>query len=306
MLTTSQVRSFHDNGYLILRGVVAQRDLSALRRAADALQDDALRKLERPDYLRDANHLNDDWIEHQRDHYVYRRKNDASYGFHRVERLFPRDPVFAEFAMSPKLLAIAWSILERPFWPRAGNMVVKLPHEGAPVRWHQDIPYLYWSSGGHPSKGRPATHPIPNFTTDIYLEASNESNGCLYAIPGSHLSGTVDVDKLVPKPDANPPGAQPLELEPGDLMLHHVAVVHGSPENRSAALRRTFYVHYLTDETVADAYSDWPDLMTPQESRTFWSAAQTRRSSADGQEAGSLPRFAVTPQGLAPADAASR
>ena len=82
-------------------------------------------------------------------------------------------------------------------------------------------------------------------------------------------------------------------------MFHHVAVVHGSPENRSPALRRTLYVHYLTDETVADAYFDWPDLLSAEENMRIWGAAlQARRPRTS--DAGEALRFEVTPHGLAP------
>lgn len=183
--------------------------------------------------------------------------------------------------------------------PRGGSLVVKLPHEGAEVRWHQDIPYLYWSSGGHPSRGRPETHPIPNFTTDIYLDDSTQENGCLWAIPGTHTRGTIDVDKmLADHGDFHLPGAVPLEARAGDVMFHHVAVVHGSPENYAPSRRRTFYVHYLCDETVHDAYSDWPDLMSPQEAVSFWGAALAQRQPERG--ASDALRFEATPEGLRP------
>lgn len=300
MLTPDEVRFFRDNGYLIMRGIIPPRDVDELRRAAEALQEDAVSKLAHPDYLAGAKRLNADWIEHDEDHYVYREKQDGAFVFHRIERLYGRDPVFARIAMSNALLNNVWQILGRPFWPRAGNMVLKLPHEGAPVRWHQDIPYLYWSAGGHPGRGRPSTHPIPNFTTDIYLDSSSETNGCLYAVPGSHRGGTVDVDRLVAEHGWRLPGSVPLELEPGDVMFHHVAVVHGSAENRSPALRRTFYIHYLADETVADAYGDWPDLLTPEQNVEMWSGALADRRRAAGTEDDEPLRFEVTPDGLTP------
>lgn len=299
MLTPEQVRFFHDNGYLIMRQVIPQRDIESLRRAVDRLQSAAISRLSRPDYLESANHLNKDWIEHPDEHFVYRRKPDGAFSFHRIERGFTQDPIFAQVAMSPHILTPVWQILERPFWPRAGNIVVKLPHEGAEVRWHQDIPYLFWSSGGHPSKGRPTTHPIPNFTTDIYLEPSTAQNGCLYAVPGSHRNGTVDVDGLVAEQGWYLKGAVPLELQPGDMMFHHVALVHGSPENHSPTQRRTFYLHFLSDETVADAYSDWPDLKSADENRAFWSKAMTQRQALVDERSPDLFAFSVTPEGLA-------
>jgi ectoine hydroxylase-related dioxygenase (phytanoyl-CoA dioxygenase family) len=301
MLQAEQVRFFADNGFVKIPALVPTGDLNRLREVCDRLQADAIAKLAQPGYMNAANRLNKGWIEHPTDHYVYREKPNGQLSFHRVERCFEQDPVFAVFAMSARLLATAWSVLQRPFWPRGGSLVVKLPQEGAEVRWHQDIPYLYWSSGGHPSTGRPVTHPVPNFNTDIYLEPSTRENGCLWAIPGTHRNGTVDVDALKPKDGTwRLAGSQPLEAEPGDVMLHHVAVAHGSPENRSPVLRRTFYVHYMNDATVQDAYSDWPNLLSPDELQRFWGAALAERRAAAADER-ELPQFKVTPGGLAPA-----
>lgn len=300
MLTPEQVRFFHENGYLILRQVIPSRDIEALRRTVDRLQAAAISRLNQPGYLDPATQLNKDWIEHPDDHFVYRRKPDGAFSFHRIERGFTQDPIFAQVAMSPHILTPVWQLLERPFWPRAGNIVAKLPHEGAEVRWHQDIPYLYWSSGGHPSKGRPTTHAIPNFTTDIYLEPSTVKNGCLYALPGSHRNGTIDVDKLVAEQGWYLRGAVPLELEPGDMMFHHVAIVHGSPENHSPAQRRTFYLHYLNDETIADAYSDWPDLKSTAENQAFWSQAKAERQALVDEQSSDVFPFTITAEGLAP------
>lgn len=299
MLSAAQIQSFHDNGFVHIPGLLPAETLAPLRRAADRLQADALARLAEPDYLDGVSRASRDWIEHPRDHYVYREKPGGTLGFHRVERMFEQDPVFRRLAVDSRLLQIVWQALERPFWPRGSSLVVKLPHEGAAVRWHQDIPYLYWSSGGHTSQGRPATHPVPNFTTDIYLEPSTRANGCLWALPGTHKNGTVDVDRLVAQHGFELPGAVPLEAAPGDVMLHHVAVVHGSPENRSTALRRTLYIHYMSDETVRDAYADWPDLLSPEEAERFWGAALADHGGVLGDRSAS--QFRATPEGLRPA-----
>ena len=295
MLTPEQINSFHENGYLIVRDCIPPAVIEELRGAADALQRDALARMREPNYSDGLKRVNKSWIEHERDHFVYREKPDGSLSFHRVERMFTRQAVFRRFAMTPELLSAAHQLIGLPFWPRAGALVVKLPREGAEVRWHQDIPYLYWSSGGHPGKGRAATHAISNFTTDIYLDDSNDSNGCLYAIPASHKNGTVDVDAMTAEHGFMLPGAAALELGPGDIMFHHVAVVHGSPENHSATLRRTFYIHYMADETMRDAYADWPDLKSTEENMTFWSNAMAERGDSEAAV------FRITEAGICPA-----
>ena len=40
------------------------------------------------------------------------------------------------------------------------------------------------------------TYPVPNFTTDVYLDHSGTDNGCVYAIPSRHLEGHIDLEGL--------------------------------------------------------------------------------------------------------------
>jgi ectoine hydroxylase-related dioxygenase (phytanoyl-CoA dioxygenase family) len=299
MLTEAQVQSFHERGLLHLPRLLAADELAALRGATDRLQADAIARLDHPAYLEPARRESRHWIEHPETHYVYCEKADGAIAFRRIERMFAQDAVFVRAAVHPLLLTHVWQVLQRPFWPRGGSLVVKLPHEGAAVRWHQDIPYLYWSSGGHSNKGRPHTHPVPNFTTDLYLDESSADNGCLWAVPGSHKTGSVDIDRILAEHGEPPPGAVPLVAEPGDVMFHHVAVVHGSPENRAPTRRRTFYIHYLCDETVQDAYEDWPDLLPPDEAREFWGAALSERRNSVVEGQGALT-FQAKREGLTP------
>lgn len=302
MLNAEQVQSFHDDGFLHMPSLLAREELTALSDTVDRLIHDAMSKLDDPAYLKAASRESKHWIEHPTEHYVYREKANGQLGFHRIERMFTQDPLFVRAAVNPRLLENVWQVLQKPFWPRGGSLVVKLPHEGAEVRWHQDIPYLFWSSGGHTSKGRPETHPIPNFTTDIYLDPSTEDNGCLFAIPGTHKNGTLDVDKMVAEHGFMLPGSIPLAAQPGDVMFHHVAVLHGSPENHAPTRRRTFYVHYLCDETVADAYSDWPDLMSPEEALSFWGRALETRANEKAAIDKDCRPFKATREGFCPAD----
>lgn len=299
MLTPLQVESFHQDGFLHMPQLVPGPELLTLQNVSDRLEAAAISRLRQPGYFDRIKRESKAWIEHPEEHFVYREKPDGSLSFHRIERMFTQDDVFVQMAVNPRLLQNVWAVLQRPFWPRGGSLVVKLPYEGAEVRWHQDIPYLFWSTGGHTSKGRKTTHPIPNFTTDIYLDAATKDNGCLWAIPGTHKNGTIDVDKMVAEHGWYLPGSIALEAQPGDVMFHHVAVLHGSPENHAPTRRRTFYIHYLNDETVQDAYSDWPDLMAPEEALAFWGGALAKRHARRGTEG--CTKFMATRAGFVPA-----
>jgi len=282
-LDGEQIAGFHRDGFLRLERIAPPEDVARIRELLDEL---FARHRELP-----------------REHaYELGTSKDLS-------RAAVIPQVIAPEKLVPELLeteyyrnarAISEQLLGRDCRFQGGHAIYKPPHNRKETPWHQDIPYLYWSSGGHSSRGRAQTHAIPNFTTDIYLDDSTQENGCLWAIPGTHNNGTVDVDKMVAAHgDFRLPGAVPLVARAGDVMFHHVALVHGSPENHAPSRRRTFYIHYLCDETVEDAYFDWPDLMSPEEAMSFWGSVLAQR------QVGGLPRpealrFEATPAGFRP------
>jgi phytanoyl-CoA hydroxylase len=130
--------------------------------------------------------------------------------------------------------------------------VVKQPRIGSPVPWHQDPPY-----GGNAD--RTTTFAVPNFTTDIYLDDSTRENGCVWAIPHHHLIGHVELTSDQER-CFNHPLATPIELKAGDVLFHCLSAPHGSRNNGSEKIRRTFYLHYLCQEVFEDAYATWPNV----------------------------------------------
>jgi phytanoyl-CoA hydroxylase len=279
MLTDEQIGFFADNGYLHLKGVIAPNELAMLRSAADALAEDAQERVGDAGYVAELKRARPDWIEHPGTHYVY-AEHDSGLNFHRVERMWTKDPVFRYVTMHPVVQEAVGSLLNAPFWPRGGSLVYKMPGHGEAVPWHQDIPYYWRRTIADIPRPRPETFPAPNFTTDFYLDDSRPDRGGLWCIPGTHKQGSIDVDAMVAEHGFHLPGAIPLEAEAGDVLFHHVAVLHGSDTNTSSSLRRTFYQHYMTQAVLNDAYSDWPDLKTEEENAAFWREAKEGRRAA--------------------------
>ncbi|HEY3411969.1 MAG TPA: phytanoyl-CoA dioxygenase family protein [Armatimonadota bacterium] len=278
MLTRHQIGFFAENGYLHLKGVIAADELALLRAAADTLATDAQDRLGSAEYLAALERARPDWIEHPDTHYVY-ADHAGTLNFHRVERMWTRDPIFRYVTMHPIVLDAVGSLLNAEFWPRGGSLVYKMPGHGEAVPWHQDIPYYWRRTIADIPRPRTETFPAPNFTTDFYLDDSYRDRGGLWCVPGSHRRGSIDVDAMVAVHGFNLPGAIPLEAEAGDVLFHHVAVLHGSNTNTSTSLRRTFYQHYMTQAVLEDAYWDWPDLKTDEENEAFWAeAAEGRRA----------------------------
>jgi phytanoyl-CoA hydroxylase len=226
MLDQDQVDAFHRDGYLVMRGMIRDRQLALLRSAADEVVEDG--------------------VSDRGDHHLY---NDGPAGrrYWRSERMFQRQAIFRAVALDPELVTAVAQCVGEACFPWNDSLVVKLRRGGPAVAWHQDPPY------GDPARTR--TFAWPNFTTDIYLDHSDESNGCVWAIPGRHLLGTCalagrDQEELFTRC-----GAVPLRMEPGDVLFHAVSTPHGSRPNLGGATRRTYYIHYLGESVRRDSYN---------------------------------------------------
>lgn len=97
------------------------------------------------------------------------------------------------------------------------------------------------------------------------LDPVDRENGCLEVVPGSHRWPILCTEKAdtkvsftdvtVPLPD--PEAAVPVEMEPGDVLFFHGALVHGSAPNVTAdRFRRALIGHYIEGEAqqVAEYY----------------------------------------------------
>ena len=220
-LTPEQIQFFDANGYLLLRQWIPQQLLARVRAAADA------------------------WIEHG----LRATPDDPVFDDFRW-KTGPNGPVFfwvgyvhnmgqaasLELLGSPQVLAVAESMCGPNFVPTYESMVFKMAGEGAPIHWHQDA--------CHPRRYR-----IYNF--DLYLDASRAGAGALRVVPRSQ-QGRVDICQLEDNHGWNPPGVIEVEMEPGDVLLHDVMVVHGSEPVVGKALRRTVYYEFRPAEEILE------------------------------------------------------
>jgi len=97
------------------------------------------------------------------------------------------------------------------------------------------------------------------------LDHTDEENGCMLVVPGSHRwpilctakadTRTSFTDVTVPVPATEP--AVPVLMAPGDVLFFHGSLVHGSHPNTSAnRFRRALIGHYIEADTrqVAEYY----------------------------------------------------
>ena len=225
-LTRDAIDTFHRQGFLVIPGLITGRTLDLLRAAADEVVADGIAE-------RGADQLY--------------REGPRGRIYWRSERMFARQAIFRAVALDPDLVTAVAQCSGEPCYPWNDSLVVKLAEDGPDVGWHQDPPY------GDPQRTTTFAH--PNFTTDIYLDRSDEDNGCVWAIPGRHLLGTCALGDRDQEELFTRCGAVPVRMEPGDVLFHAVSTPHGSRVNLGATTRRTYYIHYLSEAVRRDSYS---------------------------------------------------
>ena len=116
-----------------------------------------------------------------------------------------------------------------------GKLNLKAAGFGSPVEWHQDFAFA------------PRTND-DLLAVGVAIDEMNEENGCMMMIPGSHCGtiynhhqGNLFVGGIS---DTNfcPEKFVPVELEAGDISIHHGRTIHGSASNTTLEKQRRLYL----------------------------------------------------------------
>lgn len=139
------------------------------------------------------------------------------------------------------------------------NFFIKEANNPAFVSWHQDS--TYWGLS------------TPDVVTAwVALTPSNHANGAMTFIPGTHKSDQLEHRDTFAKNnlltrgqevavDVDESKAVTIELRPGEISLHHVRLVHGSPANPSNDRRIGFAIRYIPTSVSQIAGEDSATLV---------------------------------------------
>ncbi len=152
-----------------------------------------------------------------------------------------------EIASHPCVLDAVESVLGPDILVWNTHWFPKFPGDRAYVSWHQDA--AYW--GLLP----------PNVTTAwVALSESTAKNGCLRVVPGTHRTSLPQWETYAPDnmlsrgqeiaADVDEAHAVDLTLQPGELSLHHIGIVHGSGPNHSQQPRIGLAIRYISPDVV--------------------------------------------------------
>ncbi|HVE90074.1 MAG TPA: phytanoyl-CoA dioxygenase family protein [Burkholderiaceae bacterium] len=159
------------------------------------------------------------------------------------------------------------------------NFFIKEANNPAFVSWHQDS--TYWGLS------RPDV-----VTAWVALTPSNRLNGAMTFIPGTHMQDQLEHRDTFAKNnlltrgqevavDVDASKAVTIELQPGEISLHHVRLVHGSPANPSNDRRIGFAIRYIPTSVSQIAGEDSATLVRGVD--TYHHFAPEPRPTADMQ-----------------------
>lgn len=248
-LSNTQIESFQQSGYLLLREHVPAAVCDQMLSTTETHLAQAIAPLE---YEADVG-------------YAGAPASLDSLGGHTVRRLrnaWQRDPVYQSWAANPTLVAMLAQLFKEPACITLAHhncIMTKHPTFGTATGWHRDI--RYWSF--------PRNELISVW---LALGPENGTNGGLHFIPGSHLltlaPGQMDeLDFLRPDVAANQPlfdQGMALSLQKGDVVLFHSGLFHGAGKNNSNSVKSSvvFAYHGQSNPPVAGSRSaNSPDIL---------------------------------------------
>jgi non-haem Fe2+, alpha-ketoglutarate-dependent halogenase len=209
LLSQAQIERFHEDGFLAPIRVMSEADALKYRRRLEGFEASTGGPLAGD--LRHKSHLLFTWLA---DLIRHPRILDA------VEDLY-----------GPDLLC--WS----------SSFFIKEQESPAFVSWHQDS--TYWGLS------RPDV-----VTAWVAFTAADDGNGAMQVIPGSHKLDQIPHRDTFARHNLLTRGqevavevderqAVRLDLQPGEMSLHHVRLVHGSPPNTSDDRRIGYAIRYI-------------------------------------------------------------
>jgi hypothetical protein len=101
----------------------------------------------------------------------------------------------------------------------------------------------------------------------VAIQDTNVENGCMHAIPGSHLWGnhyrSLDVPWIFePYTELLFKYSQPLEMKAGEILLFDTALIHGSYPNNSKSIRAALNLFFKPKAANMMHYAKFDDTST--------------------------------------------
>jgi ectoine hydroxylase-related dioxygenase (phytanoyl-CoA dioxygenase family) len=226
---------FREHGYLLCKGVFADAEVEELRGAVEGVRARAAGT------DADRNHA---WAAAQAGE---GEEQVVLKGFHDLPY---HDAVFLRALAHPRLVEALVAAIGPNVQLHHTKMLVKPPEQGAPFPMHQDHPYFPHER-----------HTL--VAASIHLDDTDEENGCLRVVPGSHRQGPLEPTGASHTLEVRLEEGTPLPAAAGDVVFFNYLTVHGSGVNASSRTRRNVLFQYRDPE-------DAPALVGGREEHVDW------------------------------------
>jgi ectoine hydroxylase-related dioxygenase (phytanoyl-CoA dioxygenase family) len=209
--TLSDGDFYREHGYVLVRGVFDAREVEEMRAALDRIL------------------ANVGGTEHDRSHTWSGVDQSLQLkGFHDLPY---HDAVFTRMVAHPRLVAVLTELIGPNVQLHHTKMLVKPPERGAPFPMHQDYPYFPHER-----------HSL--VAASVHLDDTDEENGCLHVVPGSHALGPLEAHGEAKTVGYTLESGTPCPAAAGDVLFFNYLTVHGSGVNRSDRTRRNVLFQY--------------------------------------------------------------
>lgn len=224
ILSEQQIAAYQENGYLNVGRVLTDRGLNRLK--TDVM---AAWEAEKGPFDGNAN-----WL-----------KNSLLVNIHH------RSEIVRKYYFNGPLVDVAQQLIGPNIKGVTSQLTFKMRGNTMPFGWHQD-------------NGYGELEPYNTLSTLTALDDSDEENGCLQIIPGSHKQGQIAVyrsseDRKANKEvvvDADDAKAVPLPMRAGESVVLHCWMPHKSEGNHSKTRdRRIVFLRYA-DADAVEVYND--------------------------------------------------
>lgn len=216
-LTSAQVQDYHEQGFLVVRGVFAPAEVALVSMEADRL-------LERRDLI-DTRNLRCRWQP---------GCDSGECLFETFDPVIDLSPLCAALARDARLLGMLGTLYGEEAFLFKDKLIFK-PAGAKGYDLHQD--FIAWPG-----------FPRSFVTAAVAIDRCGLDNGCTVVYPGYHkwrcLSPEDGDYHALPADTVDEAVAVPLKLEPGDVAVFGCFVPHRSAPNASSRSRRLLYLSY--------------------------------------------------------------
>ncbi|WOG89010.1 hypothetical protein DCAR_0208246 [Daucus carota subsp. sativus] len=264
-LSSDQLSFFNSQGYLVMESFSSPEEIESMRKRMEQL-------LNEFDPSSSASVFSTKNQQRTSDDYFYESAEKVSFFFEEKafdddgnlkqpkqlsinkvgHALHENEPVFKKVSCSNKMSSLLHSFgYKRPVIIQS-MYIFKQPGIGGEVVPHQDNSFLI-------------TEPATCTGLWLALEDATITNGCLWAIPGSHKDGLVrkfirdenGVHFDRPSPSYDQKDFIPIEVKAGTLVVIHGNLIHQSFENQSSTSRHAYSLHVVDTDGCKWAAENW-------------------------------------------------